>query len=329
MKKALFILDSEPFEHIYGREHFDAIASLVDVYAPPQTAQSVKERPGLLHDAEIIFSGWGGPVMDEAFLAAAPKLKAFFYGAGSIRDLVTEAFWNRDIMVTTAVAANAVPVAEYTLSQILFGLKCGWQYAIRYKKGDAGRSLPSAGGYRSTVGLISLGTIGRLVCGLLRPFDVHVIAYDPFISPTHAEALRVELCPLAEVFRRADVVSLHTPNLPETRGMITGGHLASMKQYSTFINTARGAVVRQEEMIEVLKRRPDLAAVLDVTWPETLESDAPLLALENVIRTPHVAGSMGPERRRMGQYMVEELKRYLAGEPLTWGVTRERFALMA
>ncbi len=329
MSKGIFILDPDSFESIYGQEHFGTIASLVDVYAPPQTSGSVQANPAVLHDAEVIFSGWGGPVLDEAFLAAAPRFKAFFYGAGSIRDMVTEAFWNRNILVTTAVAANAVPVAEFTLSQILFGLKCGWQYAVQYKKGDTRRTLPSAGGYKSTVGLISLGTIGRLVCELLRPFDVHVIVYDPFTSAADASELGAELCPLAEVFRRANVVSLHTPNLSETRGMITGEHLASMKQYSMFINTARGAVVRQGDMIDVLKKRPDITAVLDVTHPETFESDAPLLSLENVIRTPHIAGSMGPECRRLGEYMVQELRRYLNGEPLKWGVTRERFAVMA
>src|SRR5205823_690272 len=121
-------------------------------------------------------------------------------------------------------------------------------------------------------------------------------------------------------------VSLHTPHLPETEGMITGRHLDSMKRGATFINTARGQVVREGEMIEVLSRRPDLQAVLDVTAPEPPAADSPLYTLENVVLTPHIAGSLGEECRRMGRYMVDELRRYLAGEPLKWQVTPQTAA---
>jgi phosphoglycerate dehydrogenase-like enzyme len=108
--------------------------------------------------------------------------------------------------------------------------------------------------------------------------------------------------------------------------MITGAHIASMKQGATFINTARGAIVRENEMIEVLKQRPDLQAVLDVTYPEPPAAGSPLYTLPNVILTPHIAGSMDAECRRMGRYMVEELRRYVAGKPLRWEVTREAAA---
>jgi phosphoglycerate dehydrogenase-like enzyme len=96
-----------------------------------------------------------------------------------------------------------------------------------------------------------------------------------------------------------------------------------MKRGATFINTARGGIVREEEMLEVLRKRPDLTAVLDVTEPEPAAADSPVFALPNVVLTPHIAGSLGLECRRMGRYMVDELRRYLNGEPLRWQVTRE------
>jgi phosphoglycerate dehydrogenase-like enzyme len=173
------------------------------------------------------------------------------------------------------------------------------------------------------VGLVSLGLIGRLVRERLRPFDLRVLAYDPYVKPDYARELDVQLLPLAEVFRRSDVVSLHTPLREETEKMITGAHFASMKPGATFINTARGAIVHETEMIEVLKQRPDLQAVLDVTYPEPPEPGSPLYTLPNVILTPHIAGSMDGECRRMGRYMVEELRRFVAGKPLRWQVTRE------
>jgi phosphoglycerate dehydrogenase-like enzyme len=284
----------------------------------------------VLADAEVIFSGWGGPVMDEEFVRAAKKLKAVFYAAGSIRGVVSEAFWGRGIEITSAYAANAIPVAEYALAQILLCLKHGWHLALAMKvdrRWPPSRNVPGA--YGSTVGIISLGMAGSRVAELLRSFEVKVLAYDPFVAQEKARSLNVEMCPLEEVFLRSDVVTLHTPWLKETEGMITGRHFASMRSGATFINTARGAVVREQEMIQVLKERPDLFAVLDVTWPEPPESDSALYSLPNVILTPHIAGAMGPECRRLGRYMVEELQRYVAGRPLRWAITREQARLLA
>jgi len=330
MVKGLYVLASGPYNDIYGPDERADISKLVDIYAPPQTAESVKEDPSVLGDAEVILSGWGGPKMDEAFLAAAPALRAVFYGAGSIRGIVTDAFWERGILITSAYGANAVPVAEYTLSQILFCLKRGWQFALAIKRqGGYPPRSEVFGAYRSSVGIISLGMVGRRVCRLLKAFDLKVLAYDPFVAAADAAELGAELVPLDEIFRRCEVVSLHTPWLKETEGMITGRHLESMKQGATFINTARGAVVREDEMVAVLQKRPDLFAVLDVTHPEPPQPGSPLYSMENVILTPHIAGSMGRECRRHGRCMVEELRRYLAGEPLKYGIDRRKARTLA
>jgi phosphoglycerate dehydrogenase-like enzyme len=243
---------------------------------------------------------------------------------------VTPEFWERGIVVTSAYAMNAVPVSEYTLSQIFFCLKHGWQTVLAIKRdGSYPAKGPVPGGYQSIVGIVSLGVVGRLVCERLRPFDVKVIAYDPFVGADEAATLGVELCSLDDVFRRADVVSLHTPWLPETEGLITGAHFAVMKPGASFINTARGAIVREQEMIDVLSTRPDLFAVLDVTYPEPPVPGSPLYTLPNVVLTPHIAGSMSNECRRMGRLMVDELHRWLADEPLRWSISRERAAIMA
>jgi phosphoglycerate dehydrogenase-like enzyme len=157
---------------------------------------------------------------------------------------------------------------------------------------------------------------------LLAPLDLHVIVYDPFLDETEADALGIEKVSLANLFQRSDVVSLHTPLLPETRGMITGKMIASMKTGATFINTSRGEVTKESELISVAVNRPDLHFVLDVTDPESPNPDSPLYTLPNVVLTPHIAGSAGGECRRMGRCMVEELERYIAGEPLRWAVSR-------
>lgn len=328
--KALYILDT--IDLIYGPQERDEIDQLVVLVALPQTRATIAEHPELLAKVEIILSGWGAPTLDAAFLDACPKLKAFLYGAGSVRSFVTDDFWERAILLSSAWAANAVPVSEYALAAILLGLKRFWQFSSHVKRerrypDKRGGRVPGAFG--STVGIVSLGMIGRLVCQRLRSYDVHVIAYDPFVSAEVGQSLGVEMVSLEELFARADVISLHTPWLPATEGLITGELLASMKLNATLINTSRGAIVREQEMIAILRQRPDLWAVLDVVYPEPPVPGSPLYELPNVVLTPHIAGSMQDECRRMGQYVIGELKRCLAGEPLKWGLTKERAAQMA
>lgn len=329
--KALYILAPHSHDLIYGPDERAAIEAMVDIYAPPQTKESVAADPGILGPCELIFSGWGAPRLDEAFLAAAPNLRAVFYGAGSVKGMVTDAMWDRGITVTSSWGANAIPVAEYALAQILFSLKLGWRFALSIKREQRypAPKWPVPGAYGSTVAIISLGMIGRLVCGLLRPFAVQVIAYDPFVDAATAAGLGVEMRSLDACFAEADVASLHTPWLPETEKMITGAHFRSMKRDATFINTARGAVVDEPAMVAVLQERPDLTAVLDVTYPEPPKPGSPLYTLPNVILTPHIAGSMNAECRRMGRYAVEECRRYLNGDPLQWSISRERAATLA
>ena len=115
--------------------------------------------------------------MDDEFLDAAGKLQVVFYGAGSVKRMVSEALWKRGIVVTSSWGANAIPVVEYTLAQILFSLKHGWRFALTIKHdGRYPRKDPVPGAYGSTVAIISLGMIGRGVCEQLKRFDVKVIA---------------------------------------------------------------------------------------------------------------------------------------------------------
>ncbi|GAB4187761.1 MAG: hydroxyacid dehydrogenase [Phycisphaeraceae bacterium] len=328
-KKALFI--SSATAQVYSDADQKEIGSLVDIYLPPMTAEEALADPSCLSELQILLTTWGAPKLDESFLSSAPNLEAVFYAAGSVRSFVTEAFWERDLVVCSAWQANAVPVAEFTLSQIIFGLKQGYQ-TLRHYRIRRDMSYPRdgiQGAYGGKVGLVSLGAIARKVVDHLHRLDVQVFAYDPYVTPEQAKELGVTLVSLDEVFHTCDVVSLHTPWLKETERMIRGEHFEAMKPNTTFINTARGAVVNETEMIEVLRRREDLVAVLDVTWPEPPVKDSPLWDLPNVVLTPHIAGSVGRECYRMGRMMTDELRRYLEGRPLQTRLTRQRAQLMA
>ncbi|MFT3788661.1 MAG: hydroxyacid dehydrogenase [Tepidisphaeraceae bacterium] len=320
----LIVLDRSALELIYGPTELAEIAERVELLAPPMTRQRLAAHPDLLAKAEVLFSGWGAPHLSQSFLDATPKLKVVFYGAGAIGYFATDAMWDRGVRVTSAYQANAVPVAEYALAMILLSLKHTWRLVRETLETCSFPERNAApGAYGSVVGLVSMGATARQLRRMLQPFDLKVLVYDPFLTEAEASLLNVERVSLEALFVQSDVVSLHTPDLAETEGMIGGQLLRLMKPNATFMNTARGAVVRQNELIEVLRERADLQAILDVTEPEPPAPDSPLYTMKNVLLTPHIAGSVGQECRRMGRLMIEELDRYLRGEPLKYQITRE------
>ncbi|RCW74761.1 hydroxyacid dehydrogenase [Saliterribacillus persicus] len=331
MTKAILVMNEDTRDLVYPSFIREEIEQQVDLVKEPITKNELIKNLSILEEVEVMLSGWGGPKLDQELLDAAPNLKAFLYAAGSIKNNATEEAWDRGILFSTAVHANGLPVAEFTLSQILFCLKNGWQFVrnIRNSKTFPQKPFQIKGGFRSKIGLISLSTVGRHTLELLRPFDMDIFVFDPFVKEEEAKKLGVRLCSLEEIFKQADVVSLHTPLLQETVGMVTGEHFQMMKEGASFINTARGAIVKEKEMLEVLKKRTDITAVLDVTDPEPPSEDSPFYTMDNVVITPHLAGSEGEECGRMGAYMLEELKRYVNAEPLKWQITKDQFDRMA
>ncbi|MEI6032745.1 MAG: hydroxyacid dehydrogenase [Verrucomicrobiae bacterium] len=317
-------------QHIFPAEVLAEIAQVADCPWPVIDPADPREFAGPLREADVIFSTWGMPTMSEEFLKSAPALKAVFYAAGSVKGFVTDAAWDRGIVVSSAWAANGVPVAEYSLATILLSLKRFWHFsrAMRHPKASSAE-IRVPGAFRSKVGLVSLGATGRATAKLLAPFEVELLAFDPFLPADQAAGLGVRLVTLDELFRECDVISIHSPWIPETERMINGKLISSMKPGATLINSSRGAVVAEDELIEILKIRPDLSAVLDVSFPEPPAGDSPLRSLPNVVLTPHIAGSMQGECTRMACWMVAELRRYLNSEPLLHAVSRDLLARMA
>lgn len=327
--KALYCLGSYGFESIYGPSVRSRIAGLVDIPEKPFPRDTFLTEAEGLSEVEFLLTGWEGPHLDGRILEKLPGLRAVFHGAGSIRGTVTDAFWEKDLPITSSYSANAVPVVEFTLSQILFCLKKGWQHAREVRKTKSFVRLPVSGNYRSRVGILSLGMIGRMVCQRLQAFDLEVVAWDPVCPPEVFAGLDVPQVSLEEIFETADLVSVHTPLLDSTRGFLGYEHFSRMKQGATLLNTARGALIREEDLARILKERSDLFAFLDVTFPEPPAEDSPFYTLPNVVVTPHIAGSMDRECERMGDLAASELERFLRGEPLQHRISREQAAAMA
>lgn len=333
MINAAFILGAAAFADIYGEENLHAIAPAGRLLGPPCTAaQLLASPPAWLGDVEVLFTGWDAPRLDRELLERMPRLRVVLYGAGSIRPIASDALWERGIEVASAAALNAKPVVEFTLGAILLSFKRAWHHARLVREDrtyEPLRTLPIATGWGATIGLVSLGLIGQRVAEQLASYDVRVLAYDPLVSAERFADLGAKPVTLPEIFRDSDIISLHTPLLPETTGLIDASLFKRMRHGATLINTARGGLIREADLIATLQARPDVQAILDVTEPEPPARESPLYDLPNVFLTPHIAGSLGVECRRMGRAMVEEFHRYARGEPLQHRVTREQLARMA
>ena len=290
-------------------------------------SQGLEDR---LAHVDYLFSGWDvdGQV-DAAVLAAMPNLKAVVAAAGTATNLFTpdalRRARDRGIQLSNSGYVNGIPVAEFALAQILM-INKDYFRAVRMYRERRGRinreiEFPTAGNYHKTVGLITASSrVGRHLMQLLKPYRLRVLAESRPMDMDEAQAASygAQKVDMETVFRESDVVSLHTPNLPATRGMIDAKYFHLMKDGATFLNTARGGVVNADDLLAELKTGR-INAVLDVTDPlEPLPADSPLWDMPNVVLTPHIAGSEGLELQAMGENVVNEFALLLSGKPMQY-----------
>ncbi|MDU0348920.1 hydroxyacid dehydrogenase [Actinomyces sp. MRS3W] len=311
----------------------DAIARLKaagDLVLDPDPAHH--ETPGshqILANAEVLVTGWETGSID-SLLNSMPELRMLVHSGGSVRDVVGPQIFEHGVRVSSQTQLNAEPVAEYTLAMIILAAKDIFATRRAYtearaKAPDFWDAFPSIGLYGSTIGLIGLSRISRLIIEHLRPFHCTIKVSSGHLSAEEAKRLGVIPASLEEVLRTSDVVSLHSASTPRTHHMLRAEHFAMMKDGATFINTARGAICDQEALIaELAKDR--IRAIIDVTEPEVSVPDSPLWTLPNVFLTPHAAGSMGRELHRLGDGAVDDVEHFLAGVPVAGEFTAEQYA---
>jgi phosphoglycerate dehydrogenase-like enzyme len=315
---------------VFGGGRREKVAALLDLHPHVVNARSFAEHAPALADVEVIVATWGLPAFTDAHFAAMPKLRAVFYAAGNVRAFATPLV-ERDVVLVSAWAINAIATAQLVLSQILLTCRGYFRGVRRYaelRDPATARAFRRTGAEGATIGLIGMGWIARRLTKHLHELGFRVIAYDPFLTPAAAGELGVEKVELDDVFARAAIVSNHVPDLPETRGMLGAAHFERLREGATFINSGRGAQIVEADLARVLAARPDLTALLDVTFPEPPTADSPLWSLPNVVMSPHVGGTIGDEVVRLADCAIEELESWLAGRPLRYQVTREVLATM-
>jgi phosphoglycerate dehydrogenase-like enzyme len=328
-RNAAFIGDPAQIDRVYAQGRKEQIGEMTNLFPHVVTRENFDSLASHLENIEVLFSTWGMPSLSGEQIDKLPNLKAVFYGAGSVQGFARD-YLKRDVLVMSAWGANAVPVAEWTLAQIILANKGYFRHEREFRiRRDRKGTYMGRGNFGATVSILGAGQIGRLLIQLLKPFHLQICVFDPFLSMKGAHELGVEKVELLEAFERGTIVSNHLANLPETVGMLQKSHFSALPLNATFINTGRGATVRENEMIEVMSARPDLTALLDVTYPEPPVADSPLWDMENVFLTAHLAGAMGDEVIRLADYCIEEFSRWQNGEKLRYGVTLEMLETMA
>ncbi|TWD82214.1 phosphoglycerate dehydrogenase-like enzyme [Kribbella amoyensis] len=332
---ALVVMNRDSFQAHFDQARLDRLRELVTLADPVWVDEL--DSPiarARLAGAEVLVTSWGVPRLTADRLARAPHLRAVFHSAGSVRSLADdEHLWTRDLVVTSAADANAVPVAEYTLAAIIFaGKKAPFLAAdasTAYRGWSHLRGYGDLSNFRRTIGVVGFSRIGRRVVELLRTLDgPTVLVADPYADAGAVAAAGGELVELDALLPRVDVLSLHAPALPSTHHLIGTAELAQLPDHATVINTARGSLVDSVALAAEC-RAGRLFAILDVTDPEPLPAESPLWSAPNVMVTPHIAGSLGTEVHRLTDHTLDELTRWLAGEPLVSQVTAATFPLSA
>ena len=300
------------------------LSSITNICSPTReircyTKEDIINNVPLFEKVETIFSTWYMPSFSEEEIKVFfPSLKAVFYAAGTVK-YFAEPFLKAGIRVFSSAKANGIPVAEFVTAQILLANKGYfqaqkanksflWRWAFRKAKSYTDNRK---GNYGAKVGLIGCGSVGREVVRLLKPYHIEVYIHDPYISDEQCKSLGVRNISLKDLFESCDVISNHLPNIPSTQGIINYNLLTKMKEYSTFINTGRGAQVVEEDLAKVLRKKPSICALLDVSQHEPPFPWSPLLRRKNLFLSPHIAGSTGQEFNRMVEYALRAYDDYI------------------
>ncbi|MBV9958513.1 MAG: phosphoglycerate dehydrogenase [Acidobacteria bacterium] len=272
--------------------------------APADLREAVRECQGLVVRSETKVTA---ELMDGAM-----SLRVIGRAGVGVDNIDVAAATARGIIVMNAPDGNTITTAEHTMALLI---------SLARRVPAANASLKSSRWERKkfvgvelqgkTLGIVGLGRIGRVVATRARAFGMNVVAYDPFIAPEQARDLELEVATLDEVCARADFLTVHTPLTAETRGIIGSDAFARMKEGVRIINCARGGLVDERALFKAIKEGTVAGAALDVFEEEPPQSDNPLLALEEVIVTPHLGASTKEAQEGVAVTVAEQMRDYL------------------
>lgn len=308
----------------------DKLHSIGNVTWNPSSKQfSRDDLREKLRGIDVCISGWGCERFDEFVLQNADKLKIIAHTGGSVSTIVSDELYERGIKVISGNWIYAESVAEGVLAYILASLR-----ELPYYN-----SLVQNGGWRTeffhneslldqTVGLVGFGSVAKYLVEMLKPFRTEIKVYDPYVTDILLKEYGVVRAELEEIFRDSKIISLHVPQIPETFHMVDKELLESMQEGALIINTARGSVIDENALAEVLQAGK-IKAVLDVYEEEPLPSDSKLRGLSNAILIPHMGGPTIDRRRFVTAELIKDIESFMEGGSMRFEISKGYAAAMS
>lgn len=278
---------------------------------PAEVLEKVKDAEILITD----FAAVGKEIMD-----AAKKLKLIGVLRSGVENVNLEEAKRRGIDVICSPGRVAAPVADYTVALMIAETRnivrsnlvsSQGEWKIRFRNFPYSHNMAG-----KTVGIIGFGNIGQMVAARLKPFGVNLVAYEEYMSPEKVQKLGAQPVSLDTLLRISDYVTIHARLCETTRGMIGKKEFAKMKKTAIFVNTARAGLVDEDALIWALQNDEIGGAALDVFAQEPISRDNPLLKMDNVTLTPHLAGTTSNVGSNSIAVIMEDLDRYFKGQPL-------------
>ncbi len=242
---------------------------------------------------------------------AAERLKVIGRAGSGLDNVDTQAATRRGIVVMNTPGGNTVTTAEHTMAMIFAMTRRIPQATASMKAGKWEKErFMGVELYNKILGIVGVGQIGGYLTKLAQGIGMNVIAYDPYLAEERARKMGVEMVDLDELFRRSDIISVHTPLTPETRSLIDVRAIAKMKPGVMVVNCARGGIVNEADLCEALKTKKVAAAAFDVFDQEPVKPDHPLLTLDNFICTPHIGASTTEAQENVAIGIAEQIVDY-------------------
>ena len=331
MENIKVLVNDEFRERVFAQKYYDKMAKFGEVAVYDKKDFSDKEYYlNFVKGATIIVTSWDSPVIDKDVLDACPNLKAVVHGAGSVRPVISDEFIARKIRITNSAVAIGEGVAETALGFAISACKGFYWLDRDTSKGLWQENIKTTvkDFYDIKVGVISGGYVGKHMVKLLQNFHVDVLLYDPFLSKEEIEEIGAEKVELEELLKESDVISIHAPGIPATENMLNADNLPLIKDGAILINTARGIIINQDALVKELSTGR-FKACIDVTYPEPPVKDNPLRNMDNVILTPHIAGTATNGLKRVALHVCDEIERLIKGEKMRTEVNLDNLSKLA
>ena len=327
--KTAFLMDPATRNMVINEKTLNYFRALGEV-SVNDGAASKENVIKYIENADIAITSWGNTALDGEILARCPGLRFVAHAAGSVKPVVSDELWDKGVRVLSSACPLGEGVAETALGFTISASKNFYALNRSVKNGGWNEGKENIRElFDLKIGVIGCGWAGKHYIKLLQAFYVDVYCFDPFIDAESMQKHGAQKCELPWLLENCDIVSVHAPSIPSTYHMINKDTLSVMKKDAVLINTARGTIIDEAALYEHMAAGNLKYACIDVFDPEPPAKDNPLLSLENVIVTPHLAGLANNGLKRIGAFVCEETAHFLAGEPVRGEVTREMLAKMA